>query len=121
MLFLYTNIILFRLGKKDKVEEANGGRTGIVSGGWKLFRAAKDVPLAVFLSSKPDVEPGPWSGALLIQGTFGASAGAAASSRSPDSPARSPGRQRAAAASAPPLRCVTQTNTTTMNGTIRTR
>lgn len=119
ILFLYTNI-LFRLGKKDKVEEANGGRTGIVSWGWKLFRAAKDVPFAVFLPSKPGVESGPWSSALLIQGTFGAPAGAAASSRSPDFSARSPGRQRAAA-SAPPLRCVTQTDTTTMNGTIQTR
>lgn len=103
------------------MEEANGGRTGIVSGGWKLFCAAKDVPLAVFLPSKPGVESGPWSSALLIQGTFGAPAGAAASSRSPDSSARSPGRQRAAAASAPPLRCATQTNATAMNGAIRTR
>lgn len=103
------------------MEEANGGRTGIVSGGWKLFRAAKDVPLAVFLPSKPGVESGPWSSALLVQGTFGAPAGTAASSRSPDSSARSPGRQRASAASAPPLRCATQTNATAMNGAIRTR
>lgn len=123
--FFYTNIILFPLGKKkkkkkDEVEEANGGRTGIVSGGWELFCAAKDVPLAVFLPSKPGVEPGPWSSAVLIQGTLGAPAGAAASSRSPDSPARSPGRQRAAA-SAPPLRRAVQTNAAAMNAAIRTR
>lgn len=85
-----TNIHCF-FSEQNKVEEADGSWPGTVSGGWKLLCSSENVSVALFLPSKPDVQPGPRSGALPVQRPLSAPSGSATTSRSADSSAWSAG------------------------------
>lgn len=90
------------------MEEADRGGTRAAGGGWKLLRPAEDVPVPVLLPAEPGVQPGPWSGPLLVQRPLGAAAGPTETPGPADPAARPAGRQRAAASatsSAPHVRC----------------
>lgn len=89
------------------MEEADGGRTRVAGGGWKLLGPAEDVPVPVLLPAEPGVQPGPRSGPLSLSRPLGAPAGPAETPCPADPAARPAGGQRAApsaASSAPHVR-----------------